>query len=80
MDQSSNLIYAVSNRMLKSVWTTWELGYFDGSNKPIRVLPILNDYESDFHGAEYVGVYDVIDKNNINTLFNNLNNPNFFNN
>ena len=78
MDQSENLIYAVSSKMLKSVWTPWELGYFDGSKKPIKVLPILNDYESDYKGTEYVGVYDIIDKNEINTLINNLNNPKFF--
>lgn len=80
MDKSESLLYAVSGNSLTSVWTPWELGYFDGSKKLIKVLPILNDYESDFHGTEYVGIYEIIDKNEINTLFNNLDSPKFFSN
>jgi hypothetical protein len=41
----------------------WELGYFDGF-KPmfVWILPLVMDYDSEFKGQEYLGLYPTVDK------------------
>jgi hypothetical protein len=40
----------------------WELGYFDGL-KPgyVWILPLVMDYDSEFKGQEYLGLYPPIE-------------------
>ena len=41
----------------------WELGYFDAF-KPsfVWILPMVTDYDSEFKGQEYLGLYPTLDK------------------
>lgn len=57
MAQCKSLIYAFSENASNSKWMPWELGYFDGIKGTAAVLPISTTSKSDFHGAEYLGIY-----------------------
>jgi len=58
------LVYAFSINTPNSKWMTWELGYFDGFNGQVAVLP-LTDKSSNresYKGIEFVGIYPYITK------------------
>lgn len=63
MRVSASLVYAHSPNASDSVWMPWELGYFDGF-KPMYVwiLPLVVNYDSEFKGQEYLGLYPTVDK------------------
>jgi hypothetical protein len=63
LDNSKSLIYANSPNASNSKWMPWELGYFDGRKpKFIWILPIVTDYDSEFIGQEYLGLYPTVEK------------------
>ena len=66
MRHSKCLLYATSDNAQKSRWMPWELGFFDGiKTKMVAILPIKKDndnFENDFKGEEYLGLYYYIDK------------------
>jgi hypothetical protein len=72
MKQSKCLLYATSSNSKNSRWMPWELGYFDGiKNKKVAILPISksdNDFDNNFKGEEYLGLYQYIDNTN-DTLY-----------
>ena len=62
MRQCTSLLYAYSVHSQRSRWMPWELGYFDGHNGNVAILPILPDAgELDFEGEEYLQVYPKAD-------------------
>lgn len=62
MRQSRSLLYLYSNNSKRSRWMPWELGYFDGCNGTVGVLPIVPDQGNlDFSQEEYVGLYPKIE-------------------
>jgi hypothetical protein len=61
MKQSKSLIYVHSVNSSTSNWMPWELGYFDGLNGPIAILPIANSNVEGFKGEEFLGLYPYID-------------------
>ena len=62
MGQCSTLIYAYSQSSQSSRWMPWELGYFDGLNGNVAVLPIVPDQGTlDFEKEEYLQLYPKID-------------------
>lgn len=63
MRASSSLVYVHSPNTTDSKWMPWELGYFDGF-KPqfIWVLPLVVQYDSEYKGQEYLGLYPTIEK------------------
>jgi len=63
MQTCSCLVYVHSANATHSVWMPWELGYFDGF-KPAHVwiLPLVAEYDSEFKGQEYLGLYPPIEK------------------
>jgi hypothetical protein len=63
MRTCSCLVYVHSVNATQSVWMPWELGYFDGF-KPMYVwiLPLVSEYDSEFKGQEYLGLYPPIEK------------------
>jgi len=66
MKQSKCLLYATSENSQNSRWMPWELGYFDGiKDKMVGILPLRkydNNFQDDFKGEEYLGLYYYIDK------------------
>lgn len=63
MQTCSCLVYAHSPNATQSAWMPWELGYFDGL-KPshVWILPLVSEYDSEFKGQEYLGLYPPIEK------------------
>jgi hypothetical protein len=62
MKQSTSLFYAHSGNSTKSRWMPWELGYFDGFNGNVAVLPIVQSSgQGDYKGEEYLGLYPYVD-------------------
>jgi TIR domain len=64
MTNSNVLIYLHTSNSKESIWTPWEIGYFDSKkgNKFIGVVPLLdeNHYISTYYGQEYLLQYTEI--------------------
>lgn len=66
MRQCSSLFYVYSRSSQKSRWMPWELGYFDGINGNVAVLPVIPESgELDFENEEYLQLYPKVDFINI---------------
>ena len=63
MQTCTSLVYVHSPNAAQSVWMPWEVGYFDGF-KPghVWILPLVSEYDSEFKGQEYLGLYPPIEK------------------
>lgn len=61
MRQCKSLVYVHSANSGSSKWMPWELGYFDGFNGAVAILPVTKNGES-FQGQEYLGIYPYIDE------------------
>jgi hypothetical protein len=58
MRQCKVLLYAHSKASQSSRWMPWELGYFDGLNGNVAVLPIYPDQEDlSYSNQEYLLLY-----------------------
>ena len=61
MKQCKSLVYAFSENASNSKWMPWELGYFDAlKNSRVAVLPISQTAKNAYKGSEFVGVYYVV--------------------
>lgn len=60
------LIFATSSNSTNSLWMPWELGFFDGVNGKIAIMPVVpfedenKRVELEFVGQEYLGIYPCI--------------------
>ncbi len=61
MNQSASLMYLFTSNAKLSNWMPWELGYFDGSNGSVAVLPVIDDPSDGYSGHEFVGLYPYVD-------------------
>ncbi|NBC33118.1 MAG: hypothetical protein GVY13_10630 [Alphaproteobacteria bacterium] len=58
----ASLMYLHTRNSPSSKWMPWELGYFDGHNGNVAILPIIGNADSDtFQGQEYLGLYPYVD-------------------
>jgi len=66
MKNCHSLIYAHSIESTTSKWMPWELGFFDGYNGKVAILPIEEQATgtNDYSGQEYLGIYPYITKEN----------------
>jgi hypothetical protein len=64
MQNCSSFFYATSPNAQQSKWMTWELGYFDGANGRVAIVPVLDTATSSdrFQGQEYLGLYPYVIK------------------
>lgn len=62
MRQSHSLLYVYSQHSTRSRWMPWELGFFDGHNGRVGVLPITRAQEEAFKGEEYLNLYPHVDR------------------
>ncbi|WP_139367958.1 toll/interleukin-1 receptor domain-containing protein [Priestia abyssalis] len=61
MGQSKCLLYAITENYVNSKWMPWELGYFDGREGKVAVLPLVKSgTEYEYKGTEYVGLYPYV--------------------
>jgi hypothetical protein len=58
------MVYTTTNAVHSSRWVPWELGYADGVNGRVAVLPVQDDTQSEmeFHGSEYLSLYPYVDE------------------
>jgi hypothetical protein len=62
MRQASSLLYLYSGNATRSRWMPWELGFFDGINGSVGVLPVESDFgEIDFSKEEFLGLYPKVE-------------------
>lgn len=62
MDHSRCLLFATSENSQNSRWMPWELGYMDGKNGKVAVLPLVaTTGQTLFLGQEYLGLYYYVD-------------------
>lgn len=66
MVQSESLFYVATDNATKSKWMPWELGFFDGLKRNrVRILPVLASSNQSFDGQEYLGLYPVVSKDEL---------------
>lgn len=66
MRKSDACFYLYSRHSRSSKWMPWELGFFDGMNGNVAVLPLLPPSgELDFSGQEYLELYPKVDVINL---------------
>lgn len=65
MGISASLLFLDTEGSAQSLWMCWELGWFDGQNGHVAVLPILPDDQKYYRAREFLGLYPYIkvDKN-----------------
>jgi hypothetical protein len=67
MQHSRSLLYLFTSNSKRSRWMPWELGYFDGFNGTVGILPVLSEAGAvEFTAEEYLALYpkvEVVDKN-----------------
>lgn len=55
------LLYSTTENSTNSKWMPWELGFKDGHNEKVAILPISNNsLSSSYNGQEYLGIYPYI--------------------
>ncbi len=62
MKSCRSLVYAFTVNSLDSKWMPWELGFFDGYDGKVSVMPIAKEQalELDNKGVEYLAIYPFI--------------------
>jgi hypothetical protein len=62
MKSCGSLVYLHSENSPSSKWMPWEMGFFDGHNGNVAILPIVPDNTGDsFKGQEYLSLYPYVD-------------------
>ncbi len=61
MNNAKSLIFVTTENSETSKWMPWELGYFDGINGHVAILPIMkSSSETEYKGQEYLELYPYI--------------------
>ena len=61
MSTSASLLFLDTENADQSLWMCWELGWFDGQNGHVAVLPVVNDERKYYRGREFLGLYPYIE-------------------
>lgn len=64
MKSSRCLFYSTTANASDSKWMPWELGYKDGENTRVAVLPVVQSTTTSYKGQEYLGIYPYVDAAN----------------
>ncbi|MBD9489932.1 toll/interleukin-1 receptor domain-containing protein [Ensifer sp. ENS11] len=62
MRQCKSLVYVHTANSGSSKWMPWELGYFDGFNGAVAILPVTKNHQTSYQGQEYLGIYPYLDE------------------
>jgi hypothetical protein len=62
MRQCKSLVYVHTANSGSSKWMPWELGYFDGFNGAVAILPVTQNHQTSYEGQEYLGIYPYLDE------------------
>ena len=58
------LLYSTTENSSNSKWMPWELGFKDGDNSKVAILPVVAGNSYDFNGQEYLGIYPFVQLDN----------------
>lgn len=64
MSISDTFLFLDTEGAAQSLWMCWELGWFDGGQGPIGILPVLADDERYYRGREFLGLYPYVELEN----------------
>lgn len=67
MNASRCLFYSTTSNASDSKWMPWELGFKDGDNTRVAVLPVVQYATTSYQGQEYLGIYPYVDAANDTT-------------
>jgi hypothetical protein len=67
MKASRCLLYSTTEHATESKWMSWELGFKDGDNTRVAILPVSPIQTTSYQGQEYLGVYPYISNGNDTT-------------
>jgi hypothetical protein len=59
---SKSLLYVHSRHSNLSRWMPWELGFMDGLERKIGIIPVREKAEQGFEGEEYLSLYPYVDR------------------
>lgn len=59
MGVCDSLLFLDTPGAAQSLWMCWELGWFDGENGHVAVLPVVRDEHPYYSGREFLGLYPV---------------------
>lgn len=65
MGRCSALLFALSGGTVRSRWMPWELGFFDGRNGRVFIVPLDDAAELAVRGHEYVGFYALVRRDDL---------------
>jgi len=61
MATSASLLFLDTDGAAQSLWMCWELGWFDGQNGHVAVLPVLAGDQQYYRGREFLGLYPYVE-------------------
>jgi hypothetical protein len=61
MEKSTTLLFLDTEGANQSLWMCWELGWFDGQNGHVAILPILDENQKSYRGREFLGLYPYVE-------------------
>lgn len=61
MSISDTLLFLDTENADQSLWMCWELGWFDGGQGPVGILPVLPDQQRYYRGREFLGLYPYLE-------------------
>lgn len=61
MSVSDTLLFLDTENADQSRWMCWEIGWFDGENGHVAVLPVLPEGARDYRGREFLGLYPYVE-------------------
>ncbi|MES2905566.1 MAG: toll-Interleukin receptor [Pseudomonadota bacterium] len=61
MGLSESFLFLDTEKADQSKWMCWELGWFDGQNGRVAILPVLSDGQNYYRGREFLGLYPYIE-------------------
>jgi len=67
MKASRCLLYSTTDHYSESKWMPWELGFKDGDNARVAILPVSRSQTTAYQGQEYLGIYPYITDENDTT-------------
>jgi hypothetical protein len=61
MSVSDSLLFLDTEKSAQSLWMCWELGWFDGRNGHVAVLPLSSSEQHAYRGREFLGLYPYVE-------------------
>lgn len=62
LKSSKCLFYSVTESSPDSKWMPWELGFKDGNNTRVAILPVSRSDSSTYSGQQYLSIYPYINR------------------